>query len=643
MISSMREYFRSLKIVLVIIILAFIGTSVVYFGATTIGGGGAKPNVIATVNGEEIPAERFRRAQANMVQAYERMSKQPMTPELAERLGLDQQVIGDLVADAVIVQGAAREGIRVPDDELRARIQEMREFQEDGRFSRDRYLRILRQVRLEPAEFESEMRRQLVRRRMEALVKGGVKVSDAELLDAYRLSHERVRAVWASVDVQPLLASVTVADGDLEPYVKAHPAQFTRPERRRVQYVVLSSALFTHPVSDRDVEAYYAEHGSEFEQPRRIHAAHILVRVPTVGGSEAENKAKARIEAAIKRAQAGEDFAKLAREISEDTATAAQGGDLGFVGPGELVAQFEQPAFALKKGEVSPLPVRTPFGYHAIKLLDVREGGKTPLKEVAATIRDKLAAEASDKGGRAKADEVRPPLLAAKDFGAEATAHGLEAREAAVARGDALDGIGREPGVEESVFALTVGGVSAPLKTRSGYAIVKVAELIPAGLPPLLEIKPRVIDAIKRERAEGQAMERAKAFVASLGKGGDVLALAKAEGLSTGEIPFFTRAEPPKERGAQPGGAQPGGVLVAALQTAAGHVAEPVRGGAAVYVVKTLERQPPDLPGFDTQKAELETQLLEQKRNQIWDAWVRARRSATKVEVAGRAVPPTRY
>ena len=473
---------------------------------------------------------------------------------------------------------------------------------------------------------------------MEALVRDGVKVSDAELRDAYRLNHERVRAAWAAVEVGPLMASVTVADGDLEPYVKAHAAQFTRPERRRLQYVVLNSALYTRLVSDRDVEAYYAEHGSEFELPRRIHVAHVLVRVPTVGGSEAENKAKGRIEAVIKRAQAGEDFAKLAREVSEDTANAAQGGDLGLVGPGELVPQFEQAAFALKKGEVASAPVRTPFGYHAIKVVDVREGGKTPLKEVAVTIKDKLMAEASDTGAHAKAEEVRSRLLATKDFVAEAKSRGLEVREAAIARGDALEGIGREPGVEESVFALTVGGVSAPLKHRNGYVIVKVTEQIPAGVPPLSEIKARVIDAIKRERAEGQAMERAKTFIASLAKGGNFLAVAKADGLSTGEIPFFTRADPPKERGALPGG-----VLMAALQTAAGQVAEPVRGGAAVYVVKTLEREPPDLQGFDTQKEALEKQMFEQKRNQIWDAWIRARRNATKVEVAGQAVPPARY
>ncbi len=316
MISSMREYFRSLKFILVIIILAFIATSAVYFGTSTLSGGGGSPNVVATVNGEEIPVERYRRAQANLRAEYERLAKQRMTPELAERLGLNQQVMNELVADTLIVQGAEHEGVRVSDDELRARIQEMREFQEDGRFSRDRYLQILRQVRFDPGDFESEMRRQLMRRKMEALVRGGVKVSDGELRESYALRNERVRAAWASVEVAPLMASVTVADGELEPYVKAHQAQFTRPERRRLQYVVFDPKMFLQPVTDQEVETYYQEHGSEFEEPRRVHVAHVLVRVPPVGGSEAENRAKAKVEAVIKRAQAGEDFAKLAKEVS---------------------------------------------------------------------------------------------------------------------------------------------------------------------------------------------------------------------------------------------------------------------------------------------------------------------------------------
>src|SRR5262245_12254314 len=218
----MREYFRSLKIILVIIILAFIATSVVYFGSSVISGNTGRTNSIGTVNGEEIPVERFQRMQQILIDQYERAAKQRMTPELAERLGLNQQVINDLVNDAVIVQTAARDGVRVTDDELRAFIQGMKDFQEDGRFSRDRYIQILRRARLEAGEFESEMRRSLLKRKMESLVRDGVKVSDAEVQEAYALRNDRVRAQWAYLEVKPLLAGVTVPDSEIEPYVKSH-------------------------------------------------------------------------------------------------------------------------------------------------------------------------------------------------------------------------------------------------------------------------------------------------------------------------------------------------------------------------------------------------------------------------------------
>ena len=636
MISMMRDYARSLKIVLLIVVVVFILTSGVlfYFGSGPFGSG--KSNAVAVVNGEEIPPERFKRAQANMMAAYARMARQQLTPELAERLGLSQQVMNDLVTEAVVIQGAADEGVRVSDDELRVTIQQIREFQENGRFSRDEYLKVLRQIRLDPGEFETEVRRQLLRRKMENLIKQGVKVSDEELRQAYRQRHEQVRAAWAYGDVKPAMAAVQVADADLEPYVKTHQPQFSQPERRRLQYVLLAPSPQAATVSDAEVDAYYKEHGSEFDEPKRLRIAHVLVRVPPVGGSDAENAAKAKVEDVIKRARAGEDFGKLAREISEDKASAVQGGDLGFVGPGELVAPFEQAAFALKKGDVSD-PVRTPFGYHAIRILDVRDGGKTPLKDVAPKIKAALVAQKSERAAQARADEAKTALLGAPDFAAAAKRLGLEAREATFGRGDALGEAGRDPQLDEAVFGLAVGGVSAPLKTAAGYAVVKVAQQIPAGVPPLPEIRDRVVEAIKRERAEQQLTDKAKTLAATLAKGGDFAAAAKAEGFTTGSIPLFSRSDPPKERGGLPGG-----VLLAALQTPAGQVAEPVRAEGGVYVVKTLERQPASPGGFDRERDELDKQVLEQKRALAWDTWIRGRLASAKVEVGGQPASMTR-
>ncbi len=181
------------------------------------------------------------------------------------------------------------------DEELRAPIQQVRAFQGDGRFSRDRYLAVLRQVRIEPAAFEADQRRDLVRRKMEGLVKDGVKVSPDELQQAYAFRKDRVRAAWASIETVPLMTTVTVADGDIEPYVKSHQAQLTRPERRKIQYALVSPKAFAEPVPDSAAEAYYTEHPAEFEKPRRLRASHVLVRVPPVGGSDAEAKARAKV------------------------------------------------------------------------------------------------------------------------------------------------------------------------------------------------------------------------------------------------------------------------------------------------------------------------------------------------------------
>ena len=636
MISVMREYARSLKVLLLLVVVVFILTSGVLFYWGSGPSGGAPGNTVAVVNGEEIPFERFRRAQANIIAAYERMSRQRLTPELAERLGLSQQVVNELVTEAVVIQGAAKEGVLVSDDELRTTIQQIREFQEGGRFSRDEYLKALKQLRLDPGEFENEVRRQLVRRKMEDLIKQGVKVSDEEVQQAYRQRHERVRAAWAYADVKPAMAAVQVADADLEPYVKAHQPQFSQPERRKLQYVILNPKKLAVTVSDAEVEAYYKEHAAEFDEPKRLRVAHVLVRVPPVGGSDAENAAKAKVEDVIKRAKAGEDFAKLAREISEDKASAVQGGDLGFVGAGELVAPFEQAAFALKKGEISA-PVRTPFGYHAIRVLDVKEGGQLPLKDVAAKIKETLTAQKTEQAAQARAEEVRAALLSVKDFRAEAKRLGLEARETTFARGDALGDAGRDPQLDETIFGVAVGGVSTPIKTAGGVAIVRIEQQIPAGVPPVAEIRERVVEAIRRERAEQQVTDKAKALVATLGKGGDFAATAKADGFSTGSIPMFSRSDPPKERGSLPGG-----VLVAALQTPVGQVAEPVRADEGVYVVKTLERAAAAPDGLEKERADLEKQVLEQKRALAWDNWIRGRLADSKVQVGGQPATLTR-
>ena len=632
MIQALRRNLKALSITLWVVIAAFIGTSFFVWGNGSITGGDS--NAVATVNGEEIPIERYQRLYRSYLEFYRQVFKDRFTTETAERLGISQQVVDFLVDEVLVLQRAQAEGIQVGDEELRAKIQAIRAFQEDGKFSRDRYAALLNRAKIDPATFEADQRREIVRKKLEATVKEGIKVSDAEIRQAYEFRREKVRAAWAQVEISPLMTDVKVTDAELEDFLKKNALRFQEPERRRLQYVLLSPKTFIKPATDAEVERYYKEHVAEFEKPRRVKVAHILVRVPPVGGSEAEEKAKAKVLEVLKRVRAGEDFAKLAKDVSEDPASAGSGGDLGYVARGELVPAFEQAAFALKRGEVSQEPVRTPFGYHAIKVTDIQEGGRRPLKEVAAEIKGKLQGEQGERAALAKAEEVKGPLQGAKDFPAEARQRGLEPKTALLARGDSLEGIGRAEAVEEAVFAAAPGGVLGPLKTPGGYAVVKMVEQQPAAVPPFAEIKGKVADAVKRQKAEALALSRARALAQAAEKGEDLLAAAKKQGLPSGDTGLLSRSEPAADRRV------PGEVMRAALQLAVGQVAEPVTLPQGIYVVKALERRAPDPSGIEKEREELRQQVLEQKRNQAWEQWVKGLRAGAKIQVSSRLASP---
>jgi len=627
-ITFMRRHRRALQVGLLVVIAAFVA-SLFIFGSSGLDGGG-RPGAVAVVDGEPIPVERYQRRYQEYLNLYAQAMRERFSPELAERLGLPQQVVDDLVTEAVVVHRARAEGLLATDEELNAQIHAVAAFQEGGRFTLRRYEEVVRRLGYTKAAFEDEMRRRLTRARVERLVRSGVRVTEAELEQAYREQRTEVRAAWALVELAPLEATQTAAESELREHLARHGEEFRQSERRRVQYVAVDPRDFATRVGDAEVAKYYAEHPAEFEQPRQVRGAHILIRVPETGGSEAEDRARAQAAEAIRRARAGEDFAALARQLSQDPATAPQGGDLGFVRRGELLPSVEQVLFALKPGEVAPEPVRTPFGYHALKVVEVREGGRRPLAEVAGQIREKLEAEAADRAARARAEEVRARLLGAADFMAAARELGLRPVETVLARRPVAGFAPPDP-LEETAFTLTLGGVSTPVRTPAGWLVVKVVQVLPAGVPPLDEIRERVAAAVRRRKAEALALERARQLAAEA-RAGDLAAAARRAGALTGDTGRFSRARPAERL--------PGDVMLAALQTPVGAVSEPVRAQQGYYVLKVLERVEPDLAGLAAERDKLARELLARKQSLAWEAWVASARARARVELTG--VPPRR-
>jgi len=263
-------------------------------------------------------------------------------------------------------------------------------------------------------------------------------------------------------------------------------------------------------------------------------------------------------------------------------------------------------------------------------VLEARAGGKKPLKDVAPQIRDRLAAEAADKAARAKADEVKPALQAAKDFVAEARRLGLTPIETTMSKMERIPMLGVSDPLEEAAFALAVGGVSSPVKTPAGWVVLKSSQAVAAGVPPLAEIRDKVMGAVKRQKAEAVALERAQKLAAEAATK-DLTAAAKSAGAPTGETTRFSRGKPAERL--------PGDVQLAALQSPAGAVAGPLKSPQGYYVLKVLERVAPNMADLAPERDRISREVLTQKQSQAWEAWVSQARAAAKVEVLA---PPKR-
>jgi peptidyl-prolyl cis-trans isomerase D len=612
------------------VLLAFV-VSLAYFGSSRGpgGGGGGGQAAVVTVDGEVVSAVDFDRAYRAAVEQTRQVAGDRWTEELPRVLRLREQVVERLIDERVIALGAAREGIVVSDAELAEQIMRFGVFQEGGRFSRERYVRLLARTEppMTPSEFEAGLRTELVRQRLQALIAEGAKVSETEVRQAWEADRSRVRAAYLLVPTGSGEA-LQATDAELDAYYKAHPAEFTQPERRRVLAAVLPSASVPPPaVTDADVEAAYKARRAQFEQPARRRVSHILVKVPTVGGSAAEDQAKARAESALGRIRGGADFAQVAKEVSEDPSTASRGGDLGLIATDELVPEVDKLIQTLKPGELGG-PVRSPFGYHVVKVLEVVPGSKKELKEVAPTLRATLAAEGQLRAHRDRAQDAQRALLGAADFAAEARRQGLTVREAGpLRREDPVEGVGRVAEASDAIFALPPDGVSSPVRVPEGLAIFRLLGVEPARLRPLADARPDVLRAVRRQKAVDEARGRAEKLLEAVRRGEDPRTLARQGGATYGEVGPFSRAEPLADQAL---GRALGPV---ALALAEGSVGGPVEGPGGFYVVKLLGRERPDPAGFESARAALEARLLRDKQGRLWQAWLAAARAGAKIEV----------
>src|SRR5690606_20996066 len=283
---------------------------------------------------------------------------------------------------------------------------------------------------------------------------------------------------------------VTLSDEDIASYFEANAETYRVGERRKIKYLQVDTEAIRANITvpEQDIQRYYNQNIDQYSTPEEVRARHILLNVE--GNDEAEVRTRA--EALLAEVKAGGDFAALAEKHSQDVASASRGGDLGFFGRGRMVPDFEQVAFSLAPGEVSDL-VRTPFGFHIIKVEEKKAGDVQPLDAVRASISQQLQVERAQTRAQDLANAIDAEVSTPADLERVGAARGLQVIESEFfTRDEPVPGLGPAPGVTNAAFELESGAVSDAVRTASGYVILTVTGSEPSRLPELDEVRTRV-------------------------------------------------------------------------------------------------------------------------------------------------------
>jgi peptidyl-prolyl cis-trans isomerase D len=490
--------------------------------------------IVAKVNGVEIKEQDLqRRVQQARIQLRERLGAAYDAAQIDDRR-LRQEVLDDMIRESLVVDVSHRLGFRISDQELQAQILSEPAFQRGGQFDKALYEQVLSLQGLSPALFESQVRQRMVGTQMVRGIVGSEIVTRGERESFQRLSGQRREVGWLRIPASRFLDQSPVSDDAVQAYYDTHGASFQTPEQVKLEYVVLDvdALAAASSVSDEDLQRAYETDQARFGQPERRKVRHILLPVPADADEAKSQSVLKEIEAVRARILAGESFAEVAKAVSKDPGSAAQGGSLGEIEQGMMDPAFDKAAFSLAAGAISE-PVRSRFGYHLIEVDEVIPARVKSFDEVRDQVRSELARQKAeslfyDLGERLAnlvyetPDSLKP---AAEELG-------LPIQESDWIGRSGGEGLLGHPKVTAAAFSEEVlnerrnSDLIEPEKDVLQAVVLRVADHREASNRPLEEVRGEIVETLRQERARKAALEAAKAGAERLRGGTEWAAVA---------------------------------------------------------------------------------------------------------------------
>jgi peptidyl-prolyl cis-trans isomerase D len=627
MLDRMRRHRNWLKWSLLLVCLAFVIFYIPDFLRGT-GADAASGDTVARIEGQEITAGEFRRIYQAQLQAYRSAYGGQMSDQLLRQLGVEQQILQQLVDERAALAEADRLKIRVSDEEVRQRILSIPAFQQNGQFIGEQaYTQLLRAQRppVTSAEFEENVRRTLTVERLRAALTDWMAVADNEVEQEYRRRNDKVKLALVTFTADKFRPQVNVSDAEVSAYFDGHKNDFKIGEKRKIRYLLVDTDALRAKtvVPPADVERAYNNSIEQYSTPEQIRASHILLK--TEGKDDATVKTRA--EELLKQAKSGADFSELAKKNSEDEASAKNGGDLDYFGRGRMIPEFEQVAFSMQPGQISD-PVKTSFGYHIIKLVDKKPGTTRTLQEVRPQITEQLASERAQAQAADLAQTLAKEISQPADLDKVAKARSMTVQESGFfARDEPTLALGTSPEASARVFQMKQGEVEGPVQTSRGFAFITLLNKQDPYVPQLPEVKDRVREEVVTQKARDLSKQKAGELAAKLKSTPDFEKTAKAAGVESKTTELLTRESPLPDLGAAPA------VEEAAFKLPVGATSDPIATANGTAIIKVLEKQEVSPADLAKVKDKFREELLADRRNRFFSAYMAKAKQRMKIEV----------
>ncbi|SFX07891.1 SurA N-terminal domain-containing protein [Marinospirillum alkaliphilum] len=470
------------------------------------------PNELARVNGESISQFQVdRMAQQQMRQL---LQSGQIDPEQLDMNLLRQFSLNQLIQEELLRQKAADLNMRVSDRQVERQIVRMRAFQdENGRFQQETFTQLLRQEGLSPAAFRAQLHEDLVNQQLLGGLSDSEFVLASELTEFQLLVGQQRDYRYRVIAAEDFISQVRITDEALEAFYREQIARFMTPEQIRVDYLIFDPASLVAGmnVSEEELQQEYQRYADTLRsQSSSYSAAHILL---TYSNNAEKQAATQRLQEARQEVLAGADFAELARDLSEDLATARRGGELGPVQPGSLNAAFETALFAMSEpGQVSEV-VETEFGLHLIQLLAREDASVPPLNEVREELRSRLLAQPLRAATSDKLEQLRNLSFSSESLKEVAEASGIELHQSGWLVRETLPSFWAESAVREALFSRDViedGWITEPLRLQDGRYLVLARDAYqPRQQQPLEAVADEVREHLTQVQATKMAREAA--------------------------------------------------------------------------------------------------------------------------------------